>query len=43
MKKLTALFLITFMLLASGCETARGLGRDIKKGGQWIQQKVSGN
>jgi predicted small secreted protein len=41
MKKLFALIMILLLLIITGCETTKGLGRDIEKTGQWIQQKVN--
>ncbi len=41
MQKLFALIIILLLLSITGCETTKGLGRDIEKTGQWIQQKVN--
>lgn len=41
MQKLFALIIILLLLAITGCETTKGLGRDIEKTGQWIQQKVN--
>lgn len=41
MQKLFTLIIILLLLAITGCETTKGLGRDIEKTGQWIQQKVN--
>jgi len=41
MQKLFALIIILLLFTIIGCETTKGLGRDIEKTGQWIQQKVN--
>lgn len=40
MKSLLALLLMATVLIISGCETFRGLGRDVEKAGQWVQDKA---
>ena len=40
MKPLLALLLMATVLLISGCETFHGLGRDVEKAGQWVQDKA---
>lgn len=41
MKTLMVLILILSLLFVAGCETTRGLGKDIEKAGQWMQEKVN--
>ena len=40
MKKLLAVLLVVTLLLLSGCETFRGLGKDVEKAGEWVQEKA---
>lgn len=40
MTRLIAILLITTTLFISGCETFRGLGRDLEKAGEWVQEKA---
>jgi predicted small secreted protein len=40
MKRILTLLLIASLLLISGCETFRGLGKDLEKGGEWMQDKA---
>ena len=40
MKKLLALLALSAILLLSGCETFHGLGRDVEKAGEWVQEKA---
>ena len=37
MKKIAALCLLGWIVLLTGCNTVQGLGEDIKKGGQVIE------
>ncbi len=39
MKKTLILLLVLLSLILAGCATFHGLGRDIEKAGNWIQQK----
>jgi len=39
MKPILALLLIASLLFISGCETFRGLGKDVEKAGEWVQEK----
>jgi len=39
-KKLIALLSIAMMLALVGCNTVRGVGQDIEKGGEAIQKAV---
>lgn len=41
MKCATASMLLAAILLLGGCETARGLGKDMSKAGKWIEKKAS--
>ncbi len=40
MKRILTLLLIASLLFISGCETFRGLGKDLEKGGEWMQDKA---
>ncbi len=40
MKPIPALLLIVSLLFISGCETFRGLGKDVEKAGTWVQEKA---
>ena len=37
MKQIVILFLLTAVLLA-GCETVKGVGRDMQKAGNWVEE-----
>ena len=41
MKKFLALLLIVTALFISGCETFHGLGKDVEKAGEWVQEKAN--
>jgi predicted small secreted protein len=41
MKRLVAILLIITALLISGCETFSGLGRDLERAGEWVQEKAN--
>lgn len=41
MKKMLTLLLIALMLFIAGCETAKGLGKDVQKAGEWVQEKAN--
>jgi predicted small secreted protein len=41
MKRILALLLIASVLVISGCETFRGLGKDVEKAGEWVQEKAN--
>ncbi len=41
MKRILALLLILSALVLSGCETFRGLGRDVENAGKWVQEKAN--
>lgn len=41
MKYLGAISLLFIVLLASGCETFKGLGRDVQKAGDWIEETAT--
>ncbi|MDA3903329.1 MAG: hypothetical protein PF441_07785 [Desulfuromusa sp.] len=41
MKKLLFLLFIISLFFISGCETFRGLGKDVEKAGTWVQEKAS--
>jgi entericidin B len=40
LRKLVALILVTVFVLLAGCNTVRGVGQDIEKGGEAIQKAV---
>ena len=40
MKRLTALFLLAIYCLLAGCHTMEGLGRDIERGGEKLQDEA---
>jgi len=40
MKRIVALLLIATALFISGCETFRGVGKDVEKAGEWVQEKA---
>ncbi len=41
MKRILILLLITTVLFMSGCETFRGMGKDVESVGEWVQDKVN--
>ncbi|HEY5673661.1 MAG TPA: hypothetical protein VIR78_08150 [Malonomonas sp.] len=41
MKRFLVLLLIASVLFISGCETFHGLGKDVEKTGEWIQEKAN--
>ena len=41
MKKILAVLLIAAALMISGCETFHGLGKDVEKAGEWVQEKAN--
>lgn len=40
MKKITILLLIAALFVMTGCETFHGLGKDVEKAGEWVQEKA---
>jgi predicted small secreted protein len=40
MKRFFILLLIASLVFISGCETFRGLGKDVEKAGNWVQKKA---
>ncbi len=40
MQRILALLLVASVLFISGCETFRGLGKDVEKAGGWMQEKT---
>ncbi len=40
MKKLTVILAMGLMLTLSGCETMKGLGKDIQKAGEALEKKA---
>jgi len=41
MKKLVALLLLSVFSVLAGCNTMEGLGRDVERGGEKIQDKAA--
>ena len=41
MKKLSVVVIIGLLLTLSGCETMKGLGQDIQKAGEALENKAS--
>ena len=41
MKPILTLLLIAAVLFMSGCETFRGVGKDVEKAGEWVQEKAN--
>ncbi len=41
MKATLALLLLVTVLFISGCETFRGIGKDVEKAGEWVQEKAN--
>ncbi len=41
MKKMMILLLIAAIFVLSGCGTFHGLGKDVEKAGEWVQEKAS--
>jgi len=41
MKPVLVLLLLFMLLFLSGCETFRGLGKDLEHAGEWIQHQVN--
>jgi len=37
MKKITSLLIATFVLVLTGCNTVQGVGQDIQRGGQVLE------
>ena len=36
----TLLMIATLLFLLGGCETMKGLGRDMEDAGEWVQKKA---
>ena len=41
MKSILTLLLLVSLLLLTGCETFHGLGKDLEKAGEWVQDTAS--
>ncbi|WP_155005934.1 entericidin A/B family lipoprotein [Pelobacter seleniigenes] len=39
-QRLLLVFLVMLLVLLNGCETFRGLGKDMEKAGEWVQEKA---
>ena len=39
-QRLLLMFLVMLLVLLAGCETFRGLGKDMEKAGEWVQEKA---
>ncbi|HKL24606.1 MAG TPA: entericidin A/B family lipoprotein [Desulfuromonadales bacterium] len=37
MKQTLTIVIIGLLVLLSGCETMKGLGKDVQKAGQWVE------
>ena len=37
MKQTLTIVMIGLLVLLSGCETMKGLGKDVQKAGQWVE------
>jgi len=40
MKKISILVMIALIAVLAGCETMSGLGKDVEKAGEWVQEKA---
>jgi predicted small secreted protein len=40
MTRITIMLLLAVLFL-NGCETTKGVGRDMQKAGEWIEEKAS--
>ncbi len=40
MKKISIFVMIMLLALLAGCETMSGLGKDVEKAGEWVQEKA---
>ncbi len=40
MKKTVVFLLLGALVFIAGCETTKGLGKDLKKAGGWIEEKA---
>ena len=41
MKKIGIFVMIVLLALLAGCETMSGLGKDVEKAGEWVQDKAN--
>ena len=41
MKRLLAMLLVISLVLLCGCETMKGVGKDVEKAGEWVQKKAN--
>ncbi len=41
MKKLTSFILVMLLVAAVGCNTVKGIGKDIERGGEAIQRSAT--
>lgn len=41
MNKLLTILLLSLCLLVAGCETFKGVGRDVQKAGNWVENTAS--
>jgi len=41
MTRVMITLLCAVLLFVSGCETAKGVGKDMQKAGDWIEEKAS--
>ena len=40
MNRIIALLLVASVLFFAGCQTFKGLGKDVQKAGEWVQEKA---
>ena len=40
MKRLWLIPLVVILLLGGGCETVKGVGRDMQKAGDWVEESA---
>lgn len=40
MNRIIAIALLATLLVVSGCNTFSGIGRDLKKAGDWVEEKA---
>ena len=43
MNRSIALLIITSFLFLTGCQTFKGLGKDVQKAGKWVEKKAEKN
>jgi predicted small secreted protein len=43
MRQLITLLIILSFLFLTGCQTFKGLGKDVQKAGKWVEKKADKN